>query len=146
MGTNPFLGVISARIDVLGGLDAGGIFSLTGNFRRGRKGAEDIFPSDFRVSRRAVIGFVGDEMESAEEGRSGSVLVAVAAAFAFFWAAMVSLIEGRAGKAFVLFDAKTDLGAAVLDGTAFCGLGLAESSISRSCCFLSRADMMLAKD
>lgn len=144
--TEPSLGVMSAKIESLGGLDPAVTFSLVGSLRRGRSGADDIFPSDLSESGRATTGLVGDDIESADAGRSGSVFGAAAAAFAFFWAAMVSLIEGRAGIELVLFDAKTDLGAAVLDVSAFCGLGFAESSTSRSCCFLSKADIILASN
>ena len=81
--------------------------------RRGRTGAEDNVPTDvvdtFReAADMSVVGlarlgwvpdFLGDPKGSADPGRSGRCLPA---SFAFFCAAMVSLIEGLAGIEVVL--------------------------------------------
>ena len=81
--------------------------------RRGRTGAEDKVPIDvvdtFRdAADMAVAGlprlgcrtdFLGDPKGSADPGRSGRILPA---SFAFFCAAMVSLIEGLIGIEVVL--------------------------------------------
>lgn len=81
--------------------------------RRGRTGAEDNVPIDVVDTFRgaadiAVVGlprlgcmtdFLGDPNGSADPGRSAGSLPA---SFAFFCAAMVSLIEGLAGTEVVL--------------------------------------------
>lgn len=95
-----------------------------------------------RPAPGCTIAFLGEVDGSAEEGRSGRFQPA---AFAFFCAAIVSLIEGLMGIAFVLFE---NAGLAPVVGawdTAFCGFGLEGSSINNFCWTLSRADMRLGK-
>ena len=82
---------------------------------RGRTGAEDNVPTEVLETFRelediaapglpalgCVVDFLGDVDGSADEGRSGRLRPA---AFAFFCAAMVSLMEGLVDAALVLFE------------------------------------------
>lgn len=93
---------------------------------RGRTGAEDKVPTDVVDTLReavdiAVAGlpmpiceadFLGDLRGSADPGREGRFLPAAFAAF--FWAAIVSLIDGRGGTEVVLCE-KADFPPAVVD-------------------------------
>lgn len=114
---------------------------------KGRTGADDNDP--IAVAGLAVLkdGLVfGDKIaESADPGRSGKRLSGKLARF--FCAAIVSLMEGlAAGTEVVLRDNAGALAATmgVSATNAFCGFGLDESSIRRSCCFFSREARILA--
>lgn len=57
---------------------------------------------------------------------------------------MVSLIEGLAGTEVVLWENPgLEPAAEVCGAGTLCGLGFEGCSIKRSCCFLSRVDMIL---
>lgn len=127
---------------------AGGFFES--GFRvilNGRTGAEDNDPTAVAGLDMLEDGLVfGDEIaESADPGRSDKCLSGKFARV--ICAAIVSLMEGlAAGIDVVLRDNAGALAVTVdvLATTAFCGFGLDESSIRRSCCFFSREARTLA--
>ena len=111
--TAGLLGGVSVRVGFLVEYGSAVAGRARSGLRRGRTGAEDNVPIDvvdtFReAADMAVAGllrlgcmtdFLGDPKGSAEPGRSGRCLPA---SFAFFCAAIVSLMEGRAGTEVVL--------------------------------------------
>ncbi len=118
--------------------------------RVGRTGAEDRVPIvvDIAVAGLAMPDAAGvnlaDGVDSADPGRSGTVLIA---SFARFCAAIVSLIDGLGGTELVLRDRAWGFGAAAaVDGSSSLrGSGLHPSSSSSFCCLLSRANKILAR-
>lgn len=93
-----------------------------------------------RPALGCTVAFFGEVDGSAEEGRSGRFQPA---AFAFFCAAIVSLMEGLVDIAFVLFENAGLPAAVAVWDIACCGFGLEESSINSFCWTLSKADIRL---